>query len=96
MKYIIWKDKKIEVKPEFLSDGKTWFERTNGCCRLLNFNYCDVCTIQEDEVLCPEGIDGWAYDEKEKKFKPILNEIGKKEWEREFHEMARFCSECND
>lgn len=96
MKYIIWKDKKIEVNPEFLTDGKTWFERTNGCRRLLNFNYNDVAIIGEDEVLCPEGIDGWAYDEKEKEFKPILNEIGKKEWDREFHEMARFCSECND
>ena len=30
MKYIIWKDKKIEVKPEFLRNCKTWFERTNG------------------------------------------------------------------
>jgi hypothetical protein len=96
MKYIIWKDKKIEVKPEFLSDGKTWFGRTAGCRRSLNFNYYDVRTIQEDEVLCPEGIDGWAYDKKEKEFKPILNEIGKKEWDRKFHEMARLCSEYND
>ena len=96
MKYIIWKDKKIEVKPAFLSDGKTWFKRTVGCCRSLNFNYYDVRTIQENEVLCPEGIDGWAYDEKEKGFKPILNEFGKKTWDREFHEMARLCSEYND
>ena len=96
MKYIIWKGKKIEVKPEFLRDGKTWLEKTNGCSGLLNFNNKDFYIIQEDEVLCPNGIDSWVYDESEKEYKPILNEIGKKEWNREFHEMARFCSECND
>ena len=63
---------------------------------MLNFNNKDFCIIEECEVLCPDGVDSWAYDEKEKEFKPILNEIGKKEWNREFHEMARFCSECND
>ena len=96
MKYIIWKDKKIEVKPEFLRDGKTWFQRTNGVSRLLNFNNKDFYIIEEDVVLCPEGIDSWVYDENENKYKPVLNEIGKKAWGSEFHEMARFCSECND
>ena len=96
MKYIIWKDKKIEVEPEVLSDGKTWFERTNGCRSLINFTNKDVDTIKESEVLCPEGIDGWFYDEKEKEYKPVLNEIGKEAWDRDFHEMARFCSECTN
>lgn len=89
---LIWKDKAIDVPNVALQKEFIRISLHYDVARLVKTKNGKDYVIDPSEVLCPDGVEGWEYNEKKNSFVPILNELGQEAWERERSEMVLLCS----
>lgn len=88
---LIWKDKAIDVPNVALQKEFIFISLRYDVSRLVKTAGGRYYVIDPSEVLCPDGVEGWEYNEGKNTFVPILNELGKEAWEKEREEMVLLC-----
>lgn len=85
---LIWKNKAIDVPNVALQKEFISISLRYDVSRLVKTAEGRDYEIDPNDVLCPDGVEGWKYDEEKNTFVPIFNELGKEAWERERSEMC--------
>lgn len=85
---LIWKNKAIDVPNDALQKEFISINIRYDVSRLVKTADGRDYVIDPNDVLCPDGVEGWRYEEDTNKFVPILNELGQDVWERERSEMC--------
>ena len=80
---LIWNNKAIDVPNVALESEFISISLRYDVSRLVKIKKGKDYVIDPSEVLCPDGVEGWEYNEELEKFVPILNELGKEVWEME-------------
>lgn len=88
---LIWKNKAIDVPNVALQKEFIRISVHYDVSILVKTAGGRDYVIDPSEVICPDGVEGWRYDEEKNKFVPILNELGQEAWEKERSEMALLC-----
>lgn len=85
---LIWKDKSFDVPNVALQKEFISISIRYDVARLVKTSGGRDYVIDPNEVLCPDGVEGWEYNEGKNTFVPILNGLGQEAWERERSEMC--------
>ena len=85
---LIWNNKAIDVPNVVLQKEFISISIRYDVSRLVKTKKGKDYVIDPSEVLCPDGVDGWEYNEEKNTFVPILNELGQEAWEKERSEMC--------
>ena len=79
---LIWKDKSFDVPNVALESELISITIRYDVARLVKTQKGKDYVIDPSDVLCPDGVEGWRYDEDKNKFVPILNELGQEAWDK--------------
>lgn len=85
---LIWKNNAIDVPNGALQREFIGIFIRYDVVRLVKTADGREYEIDPNDVLCPDGVEGWKYDADKNRFVPILNELGKEAWEQGREEMA--------